>query len=235
MPRPDRSAGTVTTYLGFNYLQNLNPAAAYTATYTDNGVGVAGTLSFGTPAVSVTMTPNANANGDGGIAYGSPVTAGVAIASNSKDSNLPAVAMICQNISGSSSTKSTDVLVTSTATQITSASGLANQTFTFFREDCSQGGTNPPTTSGNALVFDANGNVTVTGTATISSPTISASTFTLALNGQAIYDATAGKYTVFNAFSFVKPNGSTGYAVIEHDAPALSGMTKGVISVWSQQ
>lgn len=110
---------TVATYTGYNYLQNLNATSAYTATFTDKGLGNAGTLSFGVMPVSITMTPDAN--GDGGISYGSPATAGVAIGTNSKDKNLPAIAMICQSVAGTgtgSSGKSTDVLVTSNATQI---------------------------------------------------------------------------------------------------------------------
>jgi len=217
-------------------LQNLNATSAYTATFTDKGLGNTGTLSFGATPVSTTMTPDAN--GDGGIGYGSPVTAGVAIGTNSKDKNLPAVAMICQSVSGTgtgSFGKSTDVLVTSNATQITTATAIANQSFTFLREDCLQGGTNPPTTTGNVLAFDANGNVAVTGNATVLSPTISSVNFSLALNGQAIYNTTSNAYTVFYAYSYTKQDGSTAYVIIEHDAPGLTGFDKGVISVWSQQ
>lgn len=133
---------------------------------------------------------------------------------------------------GTSSNKSTDVLVTNGATAITSASGLANQRFSFYREDCFQGGTNPPTFS-QSLTFDANGNAALTDSS--GTKNYSAAAITGALNGQAIFDAASGKYTVFHAYSFAKQDGSKAYVIVEHDAPALTGFTKAVLATWTQQ
>lgn len=220
------SAAPITvTYTAISYLQDLSTAGT-TATFTDKGLGVAGSLSLrGLPVVS--MTPNANA--DGGIAYGAPFTKGVAVSSNTADSNLPAIAMLCQqaaNGSGTNGAQGTDVLVASTATRVTQASVLANQTFSIYREDCAA-------LSGNTLSFNANGDATLVSTSDGTS-TITAANVTAGLNNSAIARS-AGGYAVFSAYSYVKGNGSTAFAVVVHGAPTASALTRGFVGLYAQQ
>lgn len=63
----------------------------------------------------------------------------------------------------------------------------------------------------------------------------SAVAVTGALNGQAIFDAASGKYTIFHAYSYTKQDSSKAYAIVEHDAPGLTGFTKAVLATWTQQ
>ena len=220
------------SYANVQFLQDLN-ATPYSASYSDNGVNVAGSLTFGSPAQTISMTPMA----DGGISYGAPIITGVAISSNVSDTNLPAVAMLCQKVAGFSGTgpsgqKSTDVLVASSATRLLSASDLAGQSFGFYREDCYRGGTFPASNLG-SLIFDASGNATLSDQSGTSSYT--AAMVTMALNGQAVNDKNTGKFEVIFGYKFTKQNGSTGYAIVAHSAPSATSLTKGVVATFTQE
>ncbi len=212
------------TYTAISYLQDLS-AAGTTAMFTDKGLGVAGSL--GLRGLTISMTPNANA--DGGITYGTPFTKGMAVSSNTADSNLPAIAVLCQqaaNGSGTNGAQGTDVLVASTATRVTQASVLANQTFNIYREDCA-------TLSGNALSFNASGDATLVSTSDGTS-TITAANVTAGLNNSAIARS-AGGYAVFSAYSYVKGNGSIAFAVVVHGGSTVSALTRGFVGVYAQQ
>lgn len=215
------------TYTAINNLQDLS-AVGTTATFTDKGLGVAGSLSL--RGLTISMTPNANA--DGGITYGAPFTKGMAISSNTADSNLPAIAMLCQQAAtgeGTNGAKSTDVLVASTSTRVTQASTLANQSFSIYREDCA-------TPSGNTLTFNASGDATLVNTnnGTVSTNTITAANVTAGLNSTAVAASTGG-YAAFSAYSYVKGNGSTAFAVVVHGGPTVSALTRGFVGVYAQQ
>ena len=237
-PTPVPTAGAKTaSYLDINFLQDINGSLPYTATYSDNGVGVVGNLIFGKTPVTVNMTPAS----DGGIAYSSPVVAGVAIGSNSADSNLPAIAMICEapattGTNGTNNQKSSDVLVASTSLRITTAAALAGQQFRFYREDCLQGGTFPPTTTAQSIVFDASGNATVvfaSGTRSFTAAQMDSILGGTPTTEQ--IDASTTAFVVFYAFSYKKQDGSTSYSLVEHGAPAVSGFTRAYVGVWTQQ
>ncbi len=216
-------------YMNVNYLQDL-AATSGNAVYVDKGVGVAGSLQFDAAAsssssgITVTMTPAS----DGGIAYGAPFTKGVAVGSHSTDANLPAVAMLCQAISGTGTNgaKSTDVLVNALALPITNATALAGKTFSVYREDCA-------VTAGSSLTFDSAGNATaVTANGTTN---ISAANVTAALSATNAPSQSGGAYVALKAYSYVKQDGSTAYAIVEHGGPALTALTRGYVSLWSQQ
>lgn len=220
-------------YAGYNYLQDLNASAGYAAQYTGSvsQVGLlSGTLTFGKAPLTVSFNVLANS----GIAYGAPITYGVLIASNAANRALPAVAMLCRTVAGKGSSrgKSTDVLVANSATPVISAAVLANQTLTQYREDCVQGGTEPEITSGLSFAFDASGGATATGPDGVARYTAAA--INQALNGQPLYDAASGKYTLFHAYSYLRIDGSTGYAIVARFAPAVTGLSNGVLAVWSQ-
>jgi hypothetical protein len=228
---PTPIAAKSVAYADVNFLQDINNLLPYTATFTDNGVGVAGTLSFGKSPVTVSMTPAA----DGGV------VSAVAIGSNTADSTLPAVAMICQSaastgLSGTNGGKSTDVLVANSATRILSSKALANQTFTYYREDCLLGGTFPPVATGQTFSFDANGNATiVTPSGTLN---YTAAQADAVLNGTPAtqqVDPMTTAYRMFYAFSYKKLDGSTAYVLVEHGAPATTGLTRAYVAVWTQQ
>jgi hypothetical protein len=233
---PDRSGGNNgvagtsaapvnATFTSHNYLQNLDSSGT-SATYSDIGVGAAGTLTYGATGTLVSMTPQA----DGGIIYGAPITYGMAVGDNGQAANLPAMAMLCQaaaNGDGTNGRKSTDVLVKAQAIRISTAAALANQSFKVLREDCA-------VSSGTTLRFDASGNATVTdgsGTATIS-----AAEMTNALSGNAPL-AIAGEdgYLVFYAYSYTKDDGSTAYALVEHGSPSTTSLTRGYVMLWAQE
>jgi hypothetical protein len=203
-------------YTDYYYLQDL-AAAGTTATFTDKGVGVAGTVSV--RGSSITMTPAS----DGGVGYGSPITAGVAVGSNTADTNLPAIALLCQS-AASMAQKGTDVLVAASATRLLKASDLAGQSFSVFREDCA-------VTSGFSFAVDSAGNATMQDSSGIR--TLAAADFTQALTGSLI-PITGGSIALV-AYSYKKIDGSTAYAVLEHGSPSTTGLARGFLGLWSQQ
>lgn len=209
-------------YTNYYRLQDLT-AAGTTATFTDNGVGVAGTVSV--RGQSVSMTPQS----DGGIAYGAPYTSGVAVGSNPQASNLPALAMLCQAAAsgdGTNGRKSSDVMVSTQATRITTAAVLANQSFTVFREDCA-------VAAGSSLRFDASGNATVVDGS--GSTAITAADVNRALSGAAPIGEGSDGFVALYAYSYRKGDGSTVYAIVEHGGTSTTGLARGYVSLWAQQ
>lgn len=223
------TAGTATapvtaTFTGYSHLQNLD-ASGSTANYRDIGVGAAGTLTFGATGTVVSMTPLS----DGGITYGVPITAGVAVGNNLVAANLPAIAMLCQTAAsgdGTNGRKSTDVLVKAQAVRITDAAGLAGQTFSVSREDCA-------VSAGRSLKFDAQGNATVTDSS--GAETFAASAVSNALSGNAPLGNSSRGFAAFYAYSYQKSDGSLAYAVVEHGGATTTGLTRGYVALWAQQ
>ncbi|MFZ6693509.1 hypothetical protein [Undibacterium sp. SXout20W] len=216
---PSTSNPVTTGYLDFNYLQNVNGTpASTTASIVDKGQNNANAITFFNGSATVTTT-------SGGYNWGSPLTAGVGISTASNNSNVPSVIELCENISGVSSTKSIDVLVQGKATAITNATGLANQTFGTYREDC---GTSTSGWGGSTLVFDSNGN------ATSGSVTLTAAQITSMLSGTPNTTIVSGGFATFNAYSYQDAYGATGYAIVEHLAGSVNNPTKGVVSVWTK-
>ena len=222
------TAPVTATFTGHHYLQNLDSSGT-TANYRDIGVGAAGTLTYGAKGAVVSMTPQA----DGGIVYGAPITASVAVGDNLLASNLPAVAMLCQAAAsgdGTKGAKSTDVLVKAQAIRITDAKALANQVFSIAREDCA-------VTAGMSLRFDASGNATVVDGSGTTNFTAAAVSNALVGNAPLVSKTKDGfnGFASLYAYSYGKPDGSTVYAVVEHGGAALTNLSKGYVLLWSQQ
>lgn len=212
-----------TDYTDYYYLQDL-AAAGTTATFTDKGVGVEGRATV--RGLFIRMTPKA----DGGVDYGVPVVQSNAIGSNTADTNLPAIAMLCKDYddgSGSSARKSSDVLVAATATRLLKASDLAGQSFGIHREDCA-------TTSGTHITVDAAGNAT--GVSVNGAVNVAAADLTRYLSGGALMPISGGAGSAaLVAYSYKKGDGSTAYAVVEHGSPTTTFLTRGYVGLWSQQ
>lgn len=205
-------------------------APTYAAKYVDNGVNTVGSVTFSPSSTTTSMTPAS----DGGISYGPPISNGSAISSNSSDRNLPAIAMLCQKLSafpGTNGDKSTDVLVAASATRLLQASDLAGKSLNFYREDCVRGGTFPASANGSA-VFDANGNLTFTDSNTTT--VYSAATVTSALNGQPAPYSGNG-FAVLFGYKYARQDGSIAYGLVAHLAPQQTGLTKGVVSTFTEQ
>lgn len=216
---PSTSNPVTTGYLDFSYLQNVNGTpASTTASIVDKGQNNANAITFFNGSATVTTT-------SGGYNWGSPLTAGVGISTASNNSNVPSVIELCENISGTSSTKSVDVLIQGKATAITNATGLANLTFGTYIEDC---GTSSQGWGGSTLVFDSNGN------ATSGSVTLTAAQVTSMLSGTPNTTIVSGGFATFNAYSYQDAYGATGYAIVEHLAGSVANPTKGVVSVWTK-
>jgi hypothetical protein len=144
--------------------------------------------------------------------------------------------------------KSTDVLVTSQATPLTTASALAGLSFPIFYEDCSQGDTLPATvnttsTIYNELQFDSQGNLTATTTnGATTAPqtfTLSASQVTNMLNGQPQTTATStsgvNSYVTFNAYTFTSAYGMKKTVIVEHGGAGTSAnsLSRGYVALWA--
>jgi hypothetical protein len=216
---PTPSNPVTTGYIDFSYLQNVNGIPASTASsIVDKGQNNANALTFFNGSATITTT-------SAGYTWGSPLTAGIAIATAANNSNVPSVIELCENVPGQSSTKSIDVLIQGKATAITSAIGLANQTFGTYLEDC---GTSPSDWGGTSLVFDASGN------ATSGTMTLTAAQITSMLTGTPNTSIVNGGFATFNAYSYQTAYGTTGYVIVEHLAGTATNPTKGVISVWSK-
>jgi hypothetical protein len=212
---PSTSNPVTTRYLDFSYLQNVNGTpVSTTSNIIDKGQNNANAITFYNGSATVTTT-------SGGYTWGSPLTAGVGISSTLNDPNVPSVIELCENDPGKSPTKSVDVLIQSEATAITNATGLANQTFANYQEDC--GASTGPT-----LVFDSSGNVTRSD-----GVKLTAAQITSMLNGTPNTTIESGGFTTLNAYSYQKANGATGYVIVEHIADSVTNPTQGVISFWS--
>ena len=213
-------------YAGYNYLQDINsnaPLYAARYRYAPTGLGrpvPSGSLIFGLPGKVVGFS---RSNGD--FQYDAPVAATVSIGVEM----LPQVAMLCQNVATAdgSAIRSTDVLVTRTVTQLLDAAALANQVFSFYREDCVTGGSNLQT-----MWFDAQGN----GTFPLGSggQTLSAATVTQLLNGQVMTDPSTGKLLAFSAYLYWHGDSSR-YVIVQRRGNPKTGVSEGGLVIWSQE
>lgn len=228
----------ITRYSGFNYLQDMSNAPTYSAYYSylmsEFGFFI-GRLIFGGVPQTVTWTRSDSA----GISYAAPITAGlnfnVSNVPPSATKGLPDVAMLCQAVAGSpgASGKSTDILVANSATAVLEASALANQSFTFYRENCALAGQGGATPNVQSFVFDAAGNAVIK--AQNGTSTYTANMVTKALNGQVLFDVSTGKYLTFKVYRIVSPSGAVGFVIVEHLAGALTGLKDGVLGLWTQE
>lgn len=223
-----------TTFIDFNFLQNVNGAAsAVAATIYDTATGSqVNNLSFGLTRQTASYNlPNAYVGGT----YSTGVITGMGFVGwphNTVDSNTPAIAMICQAVAGTGTGrfgKSTDVLITNAASAITSAATLAGQSFTTVSEDCVTSTTN----SGVSATFDASGNATFkvnsgTGLTTIN---LTASQINAMLTGT---PNTSNGFTTINAYRYVASSGATKYVLVEHGGTTATSPTSGYVAVWLQ-
>ncbi|MRW88349.1 hypothetical protein GJ698_30155 [Pseudoduganella sp. FT26W] len=179
-----------------------------------------GSLIFGFPGKAIAFSRD---NGD--FKYDAPVIATASIGAEL----LPAIAMLCQNVSTADSGRitSTDVLVSRTSTQLLDAAALANQTFNFYREDCAMGGGNLQ-----AMWFDAQGNGTFPSGS--GSQTLNAATVTRLLNGQVLKDPSTGKLLAFSAYLYVHHD-SVKYVIVQRQGNRTTGVTEGSLATWTQE
>jgi hypothetical protein len=225
--------GTTINYTGINYESErvLNTVTAVDA----GGAPWAGaTISdIGTNAVAGTgQQTSITANGTGGFNWSSPVVAGLAFDLNASDSNLPAVAMVCESIGGAQT--STDVLIPSNAHLITDPARLIGVSFNRYYANCSQGGTSPDTTTGNYLSVDGSGNAdfTIMSNGTTSNIAIPEATFTSSLNSTPYTGNNAKAADVWYAYQYQTATGLTRYAIVEHRVP--TAIETGGIALWMQ-
>lgn len=220
---------TVKRYTGFHYLQDMSNAPAYSAYYSYASFGVvppgtAGKTVYGEIPQTVTWTRDATTRT---LVYSAPVLANAALPAGSV---APELAMLCTAAAtpNGNVAKSTDVLVARSARQLTNATQLAGQTLNVYRENCATGGSNVTRFS-----FDASGNGSFPTSGGLL--TFDAASITSVLNGQALPDLSTGKWLTFTAYSYVRADDSTGYFVVQHLGNHKSGVTDGVLAVWSQE
>jgi len=222
------TAPITTSYFDFNYLQNINGIPSSTATITESGIPAqltaVGILRFGPSGLTSPFNPAIG----GGYSWGASIASGMGFNPNAADANVPAVAMICPisiYTPGIAYTKSTDILVTSTATPILSAVALAGLTFTQYHQDCAA-------KIGNSVSFDASGNATFTvnqgGTTAPIILTRTATQVASSLTGT-VTTSTSGNSSLLNAYSYRTAYGLTKYVLVEHGS--LSG---GYVGIWQQ-
>lgn len=227
---PAQAAGTsavTSQFFDFNYLQDLNGVPAATGNIVDNGANKLGSVTFGRSGTTAGFTPQANGNG---YSWNSPISYGNGFGSNPGDVNVPAVAMICQSVpsNGGSRGKTTDVLVTKSATAITNAANLAGVQFSSYNEDCFA-------ESASSAVVDGSGNVTfnVVNNGTPASISLTASQFSAALSGTPISNTGNGSITIFNAYRYTdSQSGQARYVLVEHGAATATNVTRGYLGVW---
>ncbi|TFW21173.1 DUF4214 domain-containing protein [Duganella callida] len=218
----------VVRYAGYNYLQDLDtnqPLYAASYAYAAGGVvppATTGSVTFGTPAQTVKFSRSGSA-----FTFDSPLVASAGIGG----SVLPTISMLCENVAtvNGNTVKSTDILIARSAYKLVQALELANQTFTVYRENCAQGGSNLPSFS-----FDSqgNGSFPVTSTGIMQ---IDAAGVTRILNGELQYDISTGKSISFAAYRYQRSDGSLAYAIVQHLGNRKSGLTDGILAVWAQE
>ncbi len=225
--------GATVSFTGINYDSEgvLNTVTAVDA----GGAPWAGAMisDIGTNAVAGTgQQTSLTANGTGGFNWSSPVVAGLTFNLNASDSNLPAVAMVCESIGGAQT--STDVLIPSNAQPITDPAQLTGISFNRYYANCSQGGTSPAMTTGNYLSIDGAGNAdfTVTSNGTTSNIAIPEATFASSLNGTAYTGNNAKAADVWYAYQYQTATGLTRYAIVEHRVPTAAQL--GSVALWLQ-
>jgi hypothetical protein len=232
----------IARYSGFNYLQDMGGAPAYSAYYrypgavTPTAYPRSGSVAFGggTKTLNWTRVERSNA-----FDYAAPVTASmhfaVADESSLRPNVLPPVAMFCQAVAGTPGRlgKSTDILVENRATALSTAGELANQRFDDYRENCAVSGEDGAASRAPLLLFDGSGNAVVSTPA--GSSAYPASAVTQALNGQYLRDASTGKYLTLRAYRIGGSGVASGLVVVAHQADALSGLKDGNLGLWTQR
>jgi hypothetical protein len=201
------------------------------ASIVDKGVGVAGTLNLRSQAITVTPQP------DGGFLWGSPVQYGMNFSSLASDPNLPAASMVCMAANpgdGIDGLKSTDVLITQTASKVMSATDLAGITFAQYWEDCRRDGVSAatPLTVHASIAVDASGNATISkiGQAPI---TLTATKVTALLSGAPASAVGLPGTPWFQAYRFVTAGGLTNCVVVEHPINPTDS-SRGYVGAWVQ-
>jgi len=208
-------------YAGFNHLQGLTDAPQYMARYRAGSQGFGqppanGVLAYGEVPRTVEWTWSA-----GQLKYAAPITSAAA---GLGPAYMPAVAMLCEP-AASGGLATTDVLVDSYNSRLTNATQLAGKTFAVYRENCAVSG------DAESVTFDSSGN----GTFKYASGTtvVDAATLTAALNGHAMVDAAQGRSRLFNAYSYHRPDRTSGFVLLQREtggAPSGSAL-----SVWSEE
>lgn len=229
-----RAATYLIRYSGFqdSYPDIGNPVQ-YRLSYGSAYVAVAsGKLIFGTGERTIAFADSMNPLGR--LVYDAPVTATVAVAADA-DGTRPTMLMLCQASTSQASVpnKSTDILVINSAQMLLSAKDLAGQTLTTYRENCG-------TQSDTRIVFDADGNATMTSAAGITSYT--AKTITGMLNGQTDM-LNQEKIISWRGYRYLnKANGNYKYAIVSRITPNPAVIQTvpnvpvvGALSLWSQE
>lgn len=227
---------TIARYVGFSTLQRPTGTPSYSAHYTYAAGGIvspatAGSLIYGLEQSTVGWT-RGTANQ---INYASPF---IASSSIQGPAPLPAVTMLCRAATASASVPaSTDVLVARSARQLGAASELAGKTLSTYREDCAIN------SSQQSISFDSAGNATFTSGLGVSK--IDAATVDAGLKGRMLHDSANNLDFYFFAYSYVRANGATGYALVQRmSVPATTGgagtPAAGIlpgesVAVWSQE
>ncbi|OEZ48414.1 DUF4214 domain-containing protein [Duganella sp. HH105] len=167
------------------------------------------------------------------VLYDAPVVASAAVNSE-VDGTAPTMLMLCQAVNdaatGTTSNKSTDVLVLNASQMITSAKELAGQALSIHREDCGIVATQN-------IVFDAAGAATVTdagGTKVYPFASVQA-----ALNG-VLPSSQLDQSLSWRAYRYTKADGSFKYAIVSKvtPTPVVAGMPPPpptALSLWSQE
>jgi len=220
---------TISRYVGYHYLQDISNAPVYAANFSQVTGGVVGPANNGKLTYGVTPQTVAWSRDPATrvLTFAAPVVASVNLPATAVP---PAVSMLCTVVPGVNGdvSKSTDVLVARSATQLLDAAELAGQTLAVYREDCAVGGSHL-----RSFVFDAAGNGTFASDTSVLS--LEAKLVTKTLNGQWLRDLSTGKYLVFSAYRYKRDDGTTGYAIVQHLGNHLTGVSDGVLAVWSQE
>lgn len=221
---------TIAYYSGFNFLQRLSNAPAYSARYEYAVGGVvptqAGSLTLGEVPQKVSWTRDATT-----YAYAAPFNANISLGPG--NGVVPSIAMLCRPGTvaegGSPDTvKSTDVLVAGSTKRLVDASQLAGQTLAIYRQDCSAG------SAGESFSFDKLGNATFKN----ASGTVSfdAATVTAALNGQVLFQTPANQKFAFAGYSYTLASGATSYAIVQKaEIDGQTSLPGGTLAIWSQE
>lgn len=218
---------SISRYVGYHYLQDMSNVPVYAADLTDSSGFVlpdGGKLTYGVTPQSAAWSRDRTTRV---LTFAAPF---VASANLPAADFPPAVSMLCTAVPGANGneTKSTDVLVARKANQLLDATELAGQTLSVYRENCAIGGSNVQ-----SFVFDAAGNGTfVSGSGVLS---LDAKQVTGALKGQVLLDISTGKHLVFSAYRYKRNDGTDGYAIVQHLGNHLTGVSDGVLALWSQE
>lgn len=219
---------SIARYVGFSTLQRPVGTPSYSAhyTYASGGIvppGTAGTLTYGLNQTTIDWTRGALKQLDYGNAF-------MASSSIQGAALLPAITMLCRPLTpASAQPKATDVLVSRSARQLGAGSQLAGQTLSTYREDCGVG------IAARSISFDSAGNATFKTAEGVSQ--IDAATVNAGLNGAMLHDVVNNLNFYFFAYSYVRADGTTGFALVQRiSVPATTGILPGEsILVWSQE